>query len=105
MSRDTGDPHSNAQTARDMEAHCEQEVSPNIISRLRTRLRTIAQAQVEGPVDEAIEVGAKLFSHDPTTFLADFRATKSRRMARPDQMFEVVIRAPGKDCILACMDC
>ncbi|KAI4256938.1 MAG: hypothetical protein L6R42_005946, partial [Xanthoria sp. 1 TBL-2021] len=104
MSRDTGDPPLNAQTARDMEAHSGEKASPNVTGRLWTRLRTIAQTRVEGPVEEAVEAGATLFSYDPTTFLADFHATKSRQMARPDRMFEVVIRAPGKDCILACMD-
>ncbi|KAL8756942.1 MAG: hypothetical protein Q9199_002585 [Rusavskia elegans] len=86
MSRDTGDPHLNAQTVRDMEAHSGRNASPNVTDRLWTRLRTIAQTRVEGPVDEAVEAGAKLFSYDPTTFLADFRATKSRQMARPDRI-------------------
>ncbi len=80
-------------------------MSPNMISRLKTRLRTIAQTQVQGPVDDAIEVGAKLFSYDPTTFLAEFHATKSRYMARLDQMWEVVVLAPSKDCVLLCMEC
>lgn len=62
-----------------------------MISRLQTRLRTIAQTQVQNPLDDAIELGAKLFSYDPITFLTDVHAIKSRHMARPDHMFEVVV--------------
>ena len=72
--------------------------------RVWSRLRAKLQTQVHGPVGEAVEAGAKLHSSDPATFLSDFNSIKARRMARPDQMFEAVIRASEKDCILACMD-
>ena len=105
MSRDVGVSPLNAPDRHDIEAHSERKLPPDVISRLKTRLGTIAQTQVQGPLDEAIEVGAKLFSYHPITFLADFHAAKSRHMAHLDQMFEVVVRGPSKDCVLFCMEC
>ena len=105
MSRDVGVSPLIAPDRHDMEAHCERKMSPNKISRLKTRLRTIAQTQVQDPLEDAIELGAKLFSYDPITFLSDFHATKTRHMTRLDQIFEVVVRAPSKDCVLLCTEC
>ncbi|KAL8996518.1 MAG: hypothetical protein Q9169_003985 [Polycauliona sp. 2 TL-2023] len=59
------------------------------------------QAQDYGPVDEAVKTGAELHSSDSAIFMDDFNALKTRRMALPNQMFEIVIRAPGKERILA----
>lgn len=69
------------------------------------RLSEAAPDHVHGPVDEAVAEGAKVHSLDAATFLADFHAIRFRRVALPDQMLELVIRVPGKDSILACIDC
>lgn len=92
-------------TRRDTEAHCEKKVSQSLTGRLTAKFHEDAPDDVHGPVDEAVEQGAELHSIDAATFLADFHAIRFRRVARPDKMLEVVIRVPGKDPILACMDC
>ncbi|KAL8885827.1 MAG: hypothetical protein Q9215_006373 [Flavoplaca cf. flavocitrina] len=86
---------------RDTEAFCEKKASRSLTGRLMARLSEDAPDHVHGPVDEAVAEGAKVHSLDAATFLADFHAIRSRRVARPDQMLEVVIRVPGKDSILA----
>ncbi|KAI4113979.1 MAG: hypothetical protein LQ345_005152 [Seirophora villosa] len=64
-------------------------------SRLVAKLLGNARMQVRGPVDEAVEKGARLYSIDSASFLAIFNAIKSELMIRADKTFEIIVRAPG----------
>ncbi|KAL8648492.1 MAG: hypothetical protein Q9226_005969 [Calogaya cf. arnoldii] len=92
MSKDTGDFLQHGRDRQDTEAVCGRQGSPNVTGRLWSRLRAKLKTQVHGPVDEAVEAGAKSHSSDSATFLSDFNAIKAWRMARPDQMFEAASR-------------
>ncbi|KAI4177572.1 MAG: hypothetical protein LQ348_005802, partial [Seirophora lacunosa] len=59
-------------------------------SRLVAKLRGNAQMQIRGPMDEAVGMGARLYSIDSATFLAIFSATKSELMVCPDKAFEII---------------
>lgn len=46
-----------------------------------------------GPVDEAVEAGAKLYRSDAREFLQDFRHISHRPKARVQEIFEIWIRS------------
>lgn len=102
MERETGAHPFQAPSRRDTEAYCERKTLPNMTSRLVAKLLGNARMQVRGPVDEAVEKGARLYSIDSASFLAIFNAIKSELMIRADKTFEIIVRAPGEDCVLAC---
>ncbi|KAL8910077.1 MAG: hypothetical protein Q9171_004631, partial [Xanthocarpia ochracea] len=73
---------------RDTEAHGEKPASPSLIKRFKARHKESTHESVHGLVDQAVSVGAGLYSGDAATFLADFDATRFSRIASPDQMIE-----------------
>lgn len=104
MEREAGAHPFQTPNRRDTEAYCERKTWPNMASRLVAKLRGNAQMQIRGPMDEAVGMGARLYSIDSATFLAIFSATKSELMVCPDKAFEIIVRSPDKDCVLACID-
>ncbi|KAL8960297.1 MAG: hypothetical protein Q9193_002976 [Seirophora villosa] len=104
MERETGAHPFQAPSRRDTEAYCERKTLPNMTSRLIAILRGNTRMQVRGPVDEAVEKGARLYSIDSASFLANFNAIKSTLMIRADTAFEIIVRAPGEDRFMTCKD-
>lgn len=53
-----------------------------------------ASSQLSGPVDNAMEAGARRYTRDPQRFLSDFGHMSRRPEARLHEIFDIFIRLP-----------
>lgn len=78
-----------------LESQRERHPLPSILKRLLETIR--ANSQPSGPVDDAIEAGARRYSRsgrDARRFLYDFGHMSRRPKARLHEIFDVFIRLP-----------